>query len=276
MRDRFSEAAIKLAPWSMSKAGLAHNCGFAFNCQYVKKFVKKTGSSSKAARIGTAVHSVLEDVLVGAPMPAALRKAVVDARLTTNEIDDVTAYVANIRQFQDRLGKFKAQHDIRAVHVEKEFGFDVDMQKTGYMERSDVERANGTYEFRVFFRGKWDLVLETGDGHIIILDHKSGIAPSDDIILARHDKQRRFYALGALVLFPNMVGLKTAFHYVGDERITWVKGVDTPDKIRADFVPWYVDYINTAAELAEANHVGSKDWYCSFCNFTHLCPGRSK
>jgi hypothetical protein len=276
MYDQFSDAAIKLAPWSMSKAGLAHNCAFAFNCQYVKKFVKKTVSSSKAARIGIAVHGVLEDVLVGVPMPAAIRRAVVDARLTTDEIDDVTAYITNIRNFQARLDKFKKAHDIRATYVEKEFGFDADLKKTKYSERDNVERGNGTYGFRVFFRGKWDLVLEAADGHVLILDHKSGVAPSDEVVLARHDKQRRFYAIGALVLFPRMVGVKTAFHYVGDERITWVKGTDTPDSIRSDFVPWYVDYINTAAELAETNRVGQKDWYCNFCKYTHMCPAQTR
>ena len=39
MTASLSEAALKLAPWSISKAGLAASCPFAFNMKYVT-FIK--------------------------------------------------------------------------------------------------------------------------------------------------------------------------------------------------------------------------------------------
>lgn len=278
MRDQFSELAKKYAPWSMSKVKLAKNCPFAFNCNYVQKFVQKTASKSQVANIGVAVHEILEEFLRGMDIREAFQRSIVNNKLTTPEAEEVGGYLHNIIQFKKRLDKFKKKHNVRAMHIEEEFGFDIDLNGVDYWAREeDKKDENGHVPYKVFFRGKWDLVLETDDGHIIIIDHKSGEAKSDKTeALARYDDQRRFYAIGALTKYPQMRGVKTAFHYVMSEEILWVKGMDTPDSIRNKFVPWYVDLVNTSAAEIPSNRTGKKDWYCNFCSYTHLCPVHSR
>jgi len=242
----------------MSKAALARNCPLAFNLKYVDKVKAKVKASSAAGRIGTAVHQVLENYLKGTDIREAIRKAFIDNKLTTNEMDEVAGFAHNIIAFKKRLETFKTKHRIVEVDVEVRFGFDQDLRPTKF------------FDDHVFMRGVWDLAMRAGN-HAIIIDHKSGAKPSTDKdVFDKHGDQMRIYSIAALNRFPGIVGVQSAFHYVGAEDIVFGQMVSS-ETIRNQFVPWYIDHLNSCAE-----HIPSRaartGWFCSFCEYVPMCP----
>lgn len=263
MPIEFSDLTLAHAPWSMSKAGLASNCSFAFDLKYVRRVRGKTPPRSSAGAIGRAVHQVLEALLKGAPiseMKNEIFRAVIDEKLTTPEIEDVMGFSHNIKSFIKRLDTYKEKHAIDDANtvVEGKFCFTKDFLPAKYMSSA------------AFFRGVWDVVMLAGD-RAIILDHKSGDMGNPDKVLDRYDNQRRFYAIAAMNRFPGIKAVHTAFHYVQSEEIIWAKEADTAGRINNEYIPWYKDYLNRCSAEITAK-IPRKGWHCSFCNFTHICP----
>lgn len=247
----------------MSKAQLAENCPLAFDLKYVKRARGKTPPRSSAGAIGRAVHQVLENLLKGAPLDSMrdkILRAVVDERLTTTEIEDVMGYSHNIKSFIHRFDTYKKKHAIakKSVSVEERFCLTRDFLPTKFFAKD------------AFFRGVWDVVMPAGD-QVIILDHKSGQMGNPEKVLERYDSQRRFYAIAALSCYPSVAAVRTAFHYVQSEEIIWTKEADTERRIRNEYIPWYVDYLNRCAAQT-TSRTPHKGWHCAFCNFSHTCP----
>jgi len=122
----------------------------------------------------------------------------------------------------------------------------------------------------VFFRGIWDLLLTAESKHTVIIDHKSGELKDPKESLARYDRQRKLYSIAALQLFPQTIGVQTAFHYLQAEEVLWNE-MDSVNKIRDVYFPWFVEYIDSAAEAATKTEPKS-GWYCQFCTYTNVCP----
>jgi len=261
MPIKLSELARKYAPWSMSKAGLAENCPFAFDLKYVTRSRGKVPPRSSAGAIGRAVHQVLESLLKGAPISEIKKemfRAVVNEKLTTPEIEDVMGYTHNIKSFIKRLDAYRDKHGIDDTLVEGRFCFTHDFSTTKYFGKD------------AFFRGVWDVAMRA-DKHLIILDHKSGEAGNTEKVLERYDKQRRFYSIAALCKFPEIEGVHTAFHYVQSEEIIWAKEMDSVRRIKNEYIPWYIDYLNRCATEVTTKAT-RKGWHCSYCDYTHICP----
>ena len=166
-------------------------------------------------------------------MKERILRAVVSEKLTTPEIEDVLGYAHNIKSFVKRLDVYKAKHAIASKDtlIEGKFCFTKDFLPTKF---------NGP---DAFFQGIWDVVMTSGD-RAIILDHKSGQMGNPEKILERYDKQRRFYAIAALNRFPEIQAVQTGFHYVQEEEIIWAKEEDGAKRIRDEYIPWYIDYLN--------------------------------
>lgn len=261
MPIEFSNLVLKYAPWSMSKASLAKNCSFAFDLKYVERARGKTPPRSSAGAIGRAIHQILEALLKGTPLSDVrnvILRASVDERLTSPEIEDVMGYTHNIASFLRRLDAYKKKHGITEVVVEERFSFSKDFLPTKY---------NGP---GAFFQGVWDLAMHAGD-RVILLDHKSGELGNPEKVLERYGDQRRFYTIGALNRFPDIKGVHVAFHYVQSEDIVWAKEMDSLKRIRDEYIPWYTAHLNQCAENIPSRSP-QKGWYCSFCNYNHVCP----
>ncbi len=263
MPIEFSDLTLTHAPWSMSKAGLAENCSLAFDLKYVEKVRGKTPPRSSAGSIGRAVHQVLEVLLRGTPvskMKDEIFRAVVDEKLTTPEIEEVMGFSHNIKSFITRLNTYKTKHTIDdgAIYIEKKFCFTQDFLPATFFDK------------KAFFRGVWDVVMLV-DKQAIIIDHKSGQMGNPEKVLERYDKQRRFYAIAALHCFPGVEAVHTAFHYVQSEEIIWAEEADLAKRIRDEYIPWYIDYLNQCSAQITFKKP-CKGWHCSFCNFTHMCP----
>lgn len=254
----YSDSTLKYAPWSMSKANLAKNCPLAFNMKYVNKVRGATPAKSPAARIGTAVHQVLETYLQDMDIKESVRRALIDNKLTTEEMDDVASYVHNIMSFKKRFMAYKKKHNVSETHIEVRFGMTADLKPAEFFGKD------------VFMRGVWDIALRTGD-YAVIVDHKSGMCPSSaEAAFEKHGDQMRLYSIASLHRFPGMVGAQTAFHYVMSEEIFFGKLV-TATKITNEYIPWYVKYLNDCSRDVDTKEART-GWLCKFCEYTHLCP----
>jgi len=276
-----SPEAVRYHPWSMSKAQLAKNCSYAFGLKYVDRVKGVVQEDSAAGRIGKAAHEALESVIKAKTVTAlkrALVKATVDHKLTTTEIEELTSYTHNIASFHERLLRYVEKKNVTEMSVERRFGLRVDMRPTSFWGKELVgSSANKDERGRprkdVFFRGVWDLVLTT-HGHTIIIDHKSGAVPQKiEDAISQHDHQLKLYAVAALILFPQTLGVQSALHYLQSEEIIWEGSMRSAQQIREELFPWYIEYINQAAGAVAARRP-SKGWYCAYCEYTDSCPLR--
>lgn len=254
----YSELTQKYAPWSITKANLAKTCPLAFDFKYVSKAKGTTPAKSPAARIGSAVHQVLELYLQDMDIKDAVQRALIDNELTTDEKDEVASYVHNIISFKGRLSKYKKKHNISEVHIEVRFGMTDDLKPTEFFGKN------------VFMRGVWDIAMRAGD-HAIIIDHKSGLCPSSaEAAFDKHGDQMKLYSIASLHRFPGIIGAQTAFHYVMSEEIFFGKTITTT-QIQDQYIPWYVSYLNDCSKDITTKEART-GWLCKFCEFTHLCP----
>jgi len=256
----FSAAAIKFGPWSTSKAQLAMRCSFGFRAKYVHKVKGKALPTSSPARIGKAAHAALEWVLSGRyELKESLLKAALNHMLTTNEMDDLFAMSYNMNGFMKRMEKFKADKNVVDQQVELRFGLTQDFRPTKFFGKD------------VFFRGVWDLVFLSDTPNIgkylIVIDHKSG-EPQDDI--SKYLAQLNTYSLAGIFLYPDVRGIQTALNYILADRLTWA-GARSLDSIRAELIPWFVEFINQAGAAAEVE-IARKGWWCAYCDHTQHCP----
>jgi hypothetical protein len=258
MSTTFSEAALKYAPWSMSKASVATTCPFRHRRKYVEKIKGKESAASSAARIGIAAHEALEWVLKGKfDLKEALRRAVIKTPLTTPEMDDVFALTHNLQIFLDRLAKFKQKNAVSEQKVELKFGLTPDFGQVHFFDKSG----------RLFFRGVWDLCLRAHGKYLIIIDHKSGQVKS----LEDNQEQLDMYALAGISIFPGVEGVQSAIHYMQDEHgLHWGK-MQSVEEIRERILPWFVEHLNNAGESAEGSNARKGRW-CSFCEYVEICP----
>lgn len=254
----FSELALKYAPWAISKADMAKQCGLRFYWKYVEK-KKEPESERSEGRIGTAVHKVIELVLKGEKMERAFRVAAVDSKLTTNEIDDLFTFQGTITSFLERIAKFKIQRDAKQEFVEHKFGITIDLKPSTFFGKD------------VFFRGAWDLAYMLGNRDLVMLDHKSG-TPADN--MDRYTNQLNSYALAGRVLVPEIKGAVSAIHYVQDGSIKWGTYISV-EQIDEKLINWFVTYLNDCVanlEKIEAQ-VG---WQCGFCGYASKCEAYQK
>ncbi len=252
----FSEAAIKYRPWSLSKAQSAMYCPFRFQHSYLLKTKGKQPKDQSATRIGKAAHAALENVLKGKQvLQDALRKAALNHKLTTVEIDDLFAMAYNMQAFLTGLEKFRETQGVTDQYVEKKFGFTLEMKPTAFFGKD------------VFFRGVWDLCLRVGN-RLAIIDHKSG-KPKNDI--GWYVEQLNTYAVAGVYLFDEVEGVQSGINYVqDDDKVRW-NSMQTTDYIHEHIVPWFIRFIDRAAEEATKTEA-RKGWWCNYCAYIDLCP----
>jgi len=252
----FSDTAKKLGPWSLSKAQSATSCPFRFYHSYVLKTKGKQPLDQSATRKGSAAHAALEDVLKGKyDLMTALKKAVMNHKLTTVEIDDVFAMAHNMKVFLDSVEKFKKTQNVTEVLVERRFGLTLDLKPTKFFGKD------------VFFRGVWDLCLRTKN-RLAIIDHKSG-QPKNDI--GWYGDQLNTYAIAGVCLFDDVEGIQSGINYVqDDDKVRW-GDMQSADYIREHVVPWFVHYLDKAGEEAETKEA-RKGWWCNYCSYISICP----
>lgn len=262
MPAELTAAAFKHAPWSMSKASVALTCPFRYQLKYIQRVKgREEPAAATPKRIGIAAHEALEWVLKGQhDLQEALRRAAIKSMLTTPEMDEVFALAHNLRLFLERLEAFKAKNDVQQQSVELKFGLTRRLEHVPFFDKSG----------ELLFRGVWDLCLRTSGNYLIIVDHKSGEVKDVDA----YREQLDMYALAGIHVFPGIVGVQPAIHYMQDDTgLHWDK-LQSVQQIEERILPWFVDYLNRAGDKAEHNNPCEGKW-CGFCEYTNICPLRS-
>jgi hypothetical protein len=261
MSLNYSDAAFHFAPWSLSKAHTAIHCPFKFKLQYIERLKIKGIPRARSTMLGIATHEALEWVLRGKhSLQEALRRAAIKAELTSVEMDDLFALSHNIEQFLQRLDKFKESRNVTEQLVEYRFALTKDLKPAEYWGKD------------VFVRGVWDLCLRAQEKYLIIIDHKTGYVGGVDA----HKDQLRLYAIAGLHTFDNVCGVQSALNYIQDDTgVAW-DDMHSAQYIEETLTPWFVDFINQAAE-ATREAKAKRGFWCSYCEYTEQCPlGQTK
>jgi len=254
----FNAAAIKHAPWSMSKASVALSCPFRHRLKYIEHIKGKEAIAGSAARIGSAAHEAIEWVLKGKyDLKEALRRTVIKTALTSPEMDDVFALAYSLQAFLERLNKFKKKYEVNEQKVELRFGLTADFEKVPFFDKSG----------RLFFRGVWDLCLRVQDDQLVIIDHKSGQVKD----ISEYHDQLSMYALAGLSIFPGITKVHVALNFMQDATGLHWGTPQSAQEVRENALPWFVAHLNKAGESAEQN-TARKGYWCSFCEYTKMCP----
>lgn len=253
----FTAAALKHAPWSMSKAYVALSCPFRYRLKYIEHVKGKEAAVSSASRIGIAAHEALEWALKGKyDLKEAMRRTAIKTQLTTPEIDELYALTHNLHLFLERLEKFKQKHGVTEQQVELKFGLTPTFDQVPFFDKSG----------RLFFRGVWDLCMRARDKYLIVIDHKSGQVKD----IAKYRDQLNMYALAGLYVFPGIEGVQSAIHFMQDDTGLCWDDMLPAKTIRESVLTWFVDHLNKAGESAEAQVARRGSW-CAFCEYAEMC-----
>lgn len=247
---------LKYAAWSPSKASLAGNCPLAFKYRYIDKV--PTGPKNKYARIGVLVHRVQELVLMGESLDAAYDKAFEETEdaFTHKEIEEARSFAHNVKDFLNRINKFKESNPVKDTQLESKWAITADFKSCDF---KDADSA---------LRGVVDLAFVMKNGYVIIIDHKTGrMRP-----IEYYKTQLNFYTVMALSRFPDLKGVQCALHYVAPGKLIWSEPAK-PKFIRDVLQPWLIGYLNKKAERADTQTAAPGN-QCKWCDYGNICPAR--
>lgn len=249
---------MKYAPWAASKIDVAEQCTQRFHYKFVEN-IKEPGVIDSRGRIGSAAHKALELILNGSDEKLAFKKAAIDNKLTTPEVDDFIAYRGKVAEFIKRIESYEKRNPTEERLVEYKFGFTPDFQPTSFWDKKGL------------LRGVFDLGLHLKADALIILDHKSG----EEKDIREYAKQLDIYAVAATIIRPTIKGTQAAIHYVKTGKISWSDYIDKA-YIEENLRPWLINRLNEATAKVAAGPVPVEGWWCSFCGFKNRCPAWNK
>jgi len=244
-------------PWSVSKANTAHNCPLQFNKKYV---LKEKGSRPRKsdAIIGQAAHKTLELALgTGITLRRALELTFEEYELTQEEEDRVSDLVPNMAEFLKRFDRYKKNHGIIDVDIEKKAAVNLSGESVKFFDN-----ANG------YIRGVMDLTARLKDKPIaVILDHKSGKNRGLRYYTAQFD----VYCLLTKTLWPDIEQVQLGVHFIRDRKIEMApKLIDiTNTEVLLDRV---TAFLNKNAEKLTDLTKPNKTPLCGWCDYQLSCP----
>jgi RecB family exonuclease len=251
---------LKFAPWSFSKHDTLLSCPSLFNRSYVLH--DKGVDDSSPSRVGTAVHSVLEEPVASDGVPVSdadrLDHHAAGANFTPEEHEKSRTFLDQVKKYKEWEGRFCAQHGVTFRRKELEAAIGVDFRRIGYNDP------------KALMRGKMDVVLLTGNNDLVIIDHKTGKKRQQD----DHARQLYVYHVFGVALFPNVRAVQCAIHHVVDGSFDW-EPPRPADLVRKQLHPWLTHYLNKhdPALRAILNGVAptKPSWKCGFCKYKNAC-----
>jgi len=254
--DKVHLPLLAYSPWSPSKADLANTCSLAFKYRYVDKI--KTGVKGSAAKVGTAVHKVLEHVLLDKSTNAAIALTLEEFKdeLTTTEVEKVRSFSPNIEAFKERFDKLAGKYGVKEVFVERSWAIGPDFKAIDYMDPAAM------------MRGIVDLAILLESGQLLIIDHKSGRPWG----ISKYMTQLDIYAIFGLAHVANLTAVQCGVHYVSNADLKWAE-VRKLNYIVTVLQPWLVNLLNArTARLDGFTPTVSK--HCSWCDFRSICTAK--
>lgn len=238
-------------PWSHSKVDLAEKCPKAFRLRYVDRAGRKEGTD---ARVGTAVHSYVEERLDGATDAEAAATAQTKvSSMTTTEIETAKERHVQAEAYVQRVESFRTGGHV--VHEGREVQLAI--------------RADGTpcaYEDPdALMRGSVDHLIEQTDRRALIIDHKAG-RPHP---IAHYRKQLSTYKVLTVVNRPHLIGVRAGIHHIQKSDILW-EPVDLKRQVERVHLPWLIRRIEEAAAGLEG-YPAKVSKLCGWCDHHERC-----
>ncbi len=257
------------APWSLSKAKIAKDCALRFHWKYVNKVPGKWVESS-AGRMGSAVHQIIERMLIGHEYDVAFKQAAIDAKLTRPEMLELSTFKDPIHRFLERFLQFCDKNGVErdAIMVEQDLLVHRDLSP-GFHFWNDPD---------LWIRGAADVAVpvpKQGQPYMIIVDHKTG-EPRD---IDEYLDQLKFYAVMSVGMFPEIAGAQAVIHWprAEDPKDVFAWGpMWSREYILDTLYPWVEEYLDDAEARGKAKPVPTEGWYCEYCEFRHRCPLQGK
>jgi CRISPR/Cas system-associated exonuclease Cas4 (RecB family) len=247
-----SFAALRFAPWSMSKVKCAQRCPREFAYRYVEKVAEPEVSPEQ--RLGKAVHLALELVLAR----RGLDEALAAGRQELLHDEERTRYdelAASVTSFVDRIEAFRVKRRPRLEHVEQKLAIDAQLGPTQFIAQD------------AFFRGVLDVGFEWGEGELAVVDHKTGMRRPASV----HAEQLEGYAALSAAHMPRLRRIWMGVHYVADAAMEWSAPVPIDD-VKKEFVPRLLDQIELAAKSVDGPLDPRPGPYCEWCSYRKICP----
>jgi CRISPR/Cas system-associated exonuclease Cas4 (RecB family) len=247
-----STRALIHAPWSASKVSTALRCPRLFHFKYVEKVAEP--EVMPEAKIGKAIHAVLEDVLQGKPLEEA--QAVARATLTT-ELEQVRfdRLGAGIVPFTDRIDRFRKRRRVKRQLVEYAIAVREDLSTTQF------------YAGDAYYRGVLDLAYQFEDDSIALVDHKTGVRHPGTTIA----DQMVGYAVLAAMYFNRSRRFWLGLHWVPTRIVEWSAPMAVTE-IRGKLVPDLLDTIEAAALSVDDGPRPNAGPWCEVCSYRSICP----
>lgn len=247
-----SIAALRHAPWSLSKVKCALRCPREFEYRYVSRVPEPEVMPD--ARIGKAVHQALEGVLLGVPVEEAVARGRGEL-LTDEERRRYDALETAVRSFVGRIDAFRGRRRVRAELVEHRVAVTADLAPTVFHARD------------AFFRGVWDAAFTYDEGNLAVVDHKTGARrPIDE-----YQDQLEGYAVLAAAHLAAVRRLWLGVHFVADRALEWAPPLRV-DAVRAELAPRLLRHIEEGALAVASGYDLRPSGWCQRCSYRSLCP----
>ena len=248
-----SIAALRHAPWSLSKIQCALRCPLEFHFRYVARISEP--EVAPELRLGKAVHAALEAVLLGQPLDAAME-------VGGKEVfgDDEQARLASFREpvtrFLARIDDFRQRRRVQRELVEHRLAVTFDFQPIDFIAPD------------AFFRGVWDAGYLFDDGTLAVVDHKTGIKRA----AADYAGQLQGYAVLAVANLSGWRRVWLGVHFVPSATMEWTRPVELAE-VRDTFTPRLLATIENAARaVAPEVPVPQPSGWCARCSYRSICP----
>ena len=245
-------AALRHAPWSLSKVKTALRCGLEFQYRYVDRIPE--AAVEPDARVGKAIHAALEGVLGRAPVEEVLHKNRQEL-LDDDERQKYDHLAQSVRKFVERIDAFRARRRIRHELVEHMVAVNADLQATLFVAKD------------AFFRGVWDAGFVYDDGNLAVVDHKTGVRRE----LSDYGDQLDGYALLAAAHLPHVKKVWLGVHFVADAAMEWTEPRPLDD-VKTTVALRVLGQVEEAARALAGGFEARPSSYCVRCAYRAICP----
>lgn len=256
-----SSLILKYAPWSYSKVTDALSCPLKFHKKYILK-EKPVIPDEVETTIGTVVHKILEWTDQGMPVATAFNTAINTLDLTYEIELSIQTFRQAVVDWVDGLATFCQTQRVIKRYSEKKVALTQDFKLTGYWAADCM------------IRGNVDLMMFTGNGTGVVIDHKTGALKRIEL----HQDQLELYCLMADALVKGMRSVRAAIHFAGADpntkgkRTQWLPEYSV-EVVRTTLRKKWLDILNNAAEIADIpNPTPKEGWMCNYCEYRPICP----
>jgi hypothetical protein len=247
-----STRALIHAPWSASKVATALRCPRLFHYKYVDKIPEL--EVMPEARIGKAIHKVLEQVMMGTPIADATGAVRVELPNETEQLR-FDRLGESIPAFALRIAQFRRRRRVARQLVEYSLAIREDLSVTAF------------YSGDAYYRGVLDLGYLFEDDSLALVDHKTGQRlPGTSIV-----DQLEGYGVLAAAAFRHVRRFWFGIHWIAERAVEWSTPI-APDLVIDRLVPDLLDNIEAAALAVSDGPRPNPGTYCDRCAYRERCP----